>query len=73
VKGEVDSGRFLRSQRGTTRQRWLPESADPRAQAGELVGGGCSGLTTEIPVNPRAREASRDVKQSTRTRNRRMT
>jgi hypothetical protein len=48
-------------------------SAGPRAQAGELVGGECFGLTTVIPVNPRARGASRDVKQSTRARNRRMT
>jgi hypothetical protein len=73
VKGGVGSGRFLRSQRGTTRRRWWPESAGPRAQAGELVGGEYSGLTTAIPVNPRARGASQDVKQSTRARNRRMT
>jgi hypothetical protein len=72
VKGGVGSGRFLRSQQGTTRRRWWPESGGPRAQAGELVGGECSGLTTMIPVNPRARGASRDVKQSTRARNRRM-
>jgi hypothetical protein len=73
VKGGVGSGRFLRSQRGTAQWWWWPESAGPRAQAGELVGGECSGLTTAIPVNPRARGASRDVKQSTRARNRRMT
>jgi hypothetical protein len=73
VKGGVGSGRFLRSQRGTARRRWWPESAGPRAQAGELVSGECSGLTTAIPVNPRARGASQDVKQSTRARNRRMT
>jgi hypothetical protein len=73
VKGEVGSRRFLRSQRGTTRRLWWPESAGPRAQAGELIGGKCSGLTTAIPVNPRARGASRDVKQSTRARSRRMT
>jgi hypothetical protein len=73
AKGGVVSGRFLRSQRGTARRRWWPESAGPRAQAGELVGGECSGLTTVIQVNPRARGASRDVKQSTRARNQRMT
>jgi hypothetical protein len=63
----------LRSQRGAARRRWWPESAGPRAQAGELVGGECSGLTTVKQVNPRERGASRDVKQSTRARNRRMT
>jgi hypothetical protein len=73
VKGGVGSGRFLRSQRGTARRQWWPESAGPRAQAGELVGGECSCLTTAILVNPRARGASRDVKQSTRARNQRMT
>jgi hypothetical protein len=73
MKGGVGSGRFLRSQRGTARRRWWPESAGPRAQAGELVGNECSGLTTAIPVNPKARGASRDVKQSTCARNRRMT
>jgi hypothetical protein len=73
VKGGVGSRRFLRSQRGTTRRRWWPESAGPRAQAGELIGGECSGLTTAIQVNPRARGAPRDVKQSTRARNRIMT
>jgi hypothetical protein len=73
VNGEVGSGRFLRSQRGTTRRRWWPESTGPRAQAGELVGSEFSGLTTAIPVNLRAQGASRDVKQSTRARNRRMT
>jgi hypothetical protein len=73
VNGDVGSVRFLRSQQGTTRRRWWPESAGPRAQAGELIGGECSGLTTVIPVNPRAWGASRDVKQLTRARNRRMT
>jgi hypothetical protein len=73
VKGGVGSRRFLRLQRGTARRRWWPESAGPRAQAGELVGGESSGLTTAIQVNPRARGASRDVKQSTRARNLRMT
>jgi hypothetical protein len=72
AKGGVGSGKFWRSQRGTAGRRWWPESAGPRAQAGELVGGECSGLTTSIPVNPRARGASRDVKQSTRARNQRM-
>jgi hypothetical protein len=46
AKGGVSSGRFWRSQRGTTRRRGWPKSAGPRAQAGELVGGECSGLTT---------------------------
>jgi hypothetical protein len=46
AKGGVSSGRFWRSQRGTARRRGWPESAGPRAQAGELVGGECSGLTT---------------------------
>jgi hypothetical protein len=45
VKGGVGYERFLRSQRGMARRRWWPESAGPRAQAGELVGGECSGLT----------------------------
>jgi hypothetical protein len=63
AKGGVGSGRFLRSQRGTARRRWWSESAGPRAQAGELIGGECSGLTTVISVNPRAQGASRDVKQ----------
>jgi hypothetical protein len=73
VKGGVGSGRFLRSQRGTARRWWWPKSDGPRAQAGELIDGECFGLTTAIQVNPRARGASRDVKQSTRARNRRMT
>jgi hypothetical protein len=73
VKGGVGSGRFLWSHRGTARRRWWPELAGPHAQAGELVGGECSGLSTVIPVNPRARGASRDVKKSTRARNRRLT
>jgi hypothetical protein len=72
VKGGVGFGRFLLSQRGTARRRWWPESTGSRAQAGELVGGVCSDLPTAIPVNPRARGASRDVKQSTRARNWRM-
>jgi hypothetical protein len=45
-RGGVGSERFWRSQRGTARWRWWPELAGPRAQAGELVGGECSGLTT---------------------------
>jgi hypothetical protein len=73
VKGGVSSGRFLRSQRGTARRRWWPESAGPRAQAGELVGNECSGLTTMIQVNPRARGASRGVDELTRARNLRTT
>jgi hypothetical protein len=59
TRGEVGSGRFLRSQRGMARRRWWSKSAGPRAQAGELVGGECSGLTTAIPVNPMARGAPR--------------
>jgi hypothetical protein len=69
TEGRVGSERFLRSQRGTARWRWWPESAGPRAQAGELVGGECSDLTTVIQVNPRARGASRDVDELTRARN----
>jgi hypothetical protein len=57
ARGGVGSGRFLRSQRGTARRRWWSESAGPRAQAGELVGSECSGLTTAIPVNPMAQGA----------------
>jgi hypothetical protein len=59
ARGGVGSERFLRSQRGTARRRWWSESADPRAQAGELVCGECSGLTTMILVNPMARGAPR--------------
>jgi hypothetical protein len=43
ARGGVGSGRSWRSQRCTARRRWWPESAGPRAQAGDLVGGGCSG------------------------------
>jgi hypothetical protein len=42
-------------------------------QAGELVGGACSDLSTTIQVNPRAREASQGAKESIRARNRRTT
>jgi hypothetical protein len=73
AKGGVGFGRSLRSQRGAARRRWLPESAGPRAQAGELVGGVCSGLSTVIPVNPRERGASWGANESTRSRNRRIT
>jgi hypothetical protein len=69
----VGFGKSLRSQRGTTRRRWWPESAGPRAQTSELVGGVCSGLSTAIQVNPRARGASWGAKESTRARNRRIT
>jgi hypothetical protein len=69
ARGGVGSGRFWRSQRGMARQRWWSESAGPRAQAGELVGCECSGLTTAIPVNPSARGASQGVYESTRARN----
>jgi hypothetical protein len=42
-------------------------------QAGELVGGGCSGLSMAIQFNPRAQGASRGANESTRARNRRIT
>jgi hypothetical protein len=71
AKGGVGFGRSPRSQRGAARRRWWPESVGPRAQAGELVGGVCSGLATAIQVNPRAREASRGANESTHARNRR--
>jgi hypothetical protein len=63
----------LRSQRGAARRRRWPESAGPRAQAGELVGGVSSGLSTAIQVNPRARGAPRGANESTRARNQRIT
>jgi hypothetical protein len=34
ARGGVGFGRPWRSQRGTARRRWWPESAGPRAQAG---------------------------------------
>jgi hypothetical protein len=71
TKGGVGFGRSLRSQRGAASCRWWPESAGP--QAGELVGGGYSGLSTAIQVNPRAWGASRGAKESTRARNQRIT
>jgi hypothetical protein len=73
AKGGVGFGRSLRLQRGTTWRRWWPESAGPRAQASELVSGGCSGLSTAIQVNPRARGASRGANESTHARNWRIT
>jgi hypothetical protein len=73
AKGGVGFGRSLRTQRGTAWWRWWPESVGPRAQAGELVSGGCSGLSTAIQVNPRARGASRGANESTPARNRRIT
>jgi hypothetical protein len=69
ARGGVGFGRSWRSQRGTARRWWWPESTSPRAQAGELVGGECSGLTTVIPVNPSAWGASQGVDESTRARN----
>jgi hypothetical protein len=69
TRGGVGSGRSWRSQRGTARRQWWSESTGPRAQAGELVGGECSGLTMAIPVNPSARGASQGVDESTRARN----
>jgi hypothetical protein len=48
VRGGVGSWRSWRSQRGTARRRWWPESVGPRAQVGDLVGGEYAGLTTVI-------------------------
>ncbi len=48
ARGGVGFGRSWRSQRGTARRRWWPESVGPRAQAGDLIGGEYSGLTTAI-------------------------
>jgi hypothetical protein len=48
ARGRVGFWRSWRSQRCMARRRWWPESAGPRAQAGDLIGGGCSGLTTAI-------------------------
>jgi hypothetical protein len=42
------SGRLRRSRRGAGRRRRWSESAGPRAQAGEFVGGECSGLLTAV-------------------------
>jgi hypothetical protein len=69
ARGGVGSGRSWRSQRGTARRRWWPESAGPRAQAGGLVGGESSGLTTVIPVISMERGASQGVIESIRARN----
>jgi hypothetical protein len=63
----------MRSQRGAARRRWWSESTGPRAQAGELVGGVCSSLSTAIQVNPRARGAPQGANEPTRARNRRLT
>jgi hypothetical protein len=63
----------LRSRRGTTRRRSWPESVGPRAQAGGLIGGMCSGLLTVVEFNPRAQGASWGAKESTRARNQRKT
>jgi hypothetical protein len=73
AKGGVSSGKSLRSRRGTARWRWWPESVGPRAQAGRLIGGVCSGLLTTVEFNPRAQGASRGAKKTTRARNRRKT
>jgi hypothetical protein len=72
ARGGVDSGRSWRSQRGTTRRQGWPESAGPRAQAGELVGDECSGLTTTLPVNPMAQGASRGDVEAMRAVNQKM-
>jgi hypothetical protein len=73
AKGGVSSGKSLRSRQGTARRWWWLESVEPRAQAGGLVGGVCSGLLTAVEFNPRAQGASRGAKESTRARNRRKT
>jgi hypothetical protein len=73
TKGGVSSGKSLRSRRGTTHRRCWPESVGPRAQAGRLVGGVCSGLLTAVEFNPRPQGASRGAKETTRARNRRKT
>jgi hypothetical protein len=73
VKGGVSSGKSLRSRRGTTRRRRWPESVGPRAQTIGLIGGVCSGLLMAVGFNPKAQEASRGAKGSTRARNRRKT
>jgi hypothetical protein len=73
AKGGVSSRRSWRSRWGTARRRWWPESVGPRAQAGRLIGGVCSGLLTAVEFNPRAQGASRGAKESTRARNRRKT
>jgi hypothetical protein len=69
ARGGVGSGRSWRSQRGTTRRRWWSESAGPRAQASELVGGECSGLITAIPINPMARGAPQGDVETMRAAN----
>jgi hypothetical protein len=69
ARGGVGSGRSWRSQRGMARRRGWPESTGPRAQAGELVDGECSVLTTAIPVNPMARGAPRGVVETMRAVN----
>lgn len=73
AKGGVSSRRSWWSRRGTTRRWWWPESVGPRAQAGALVGGVCSGLLTAVDFNPRAQGASQGAKETTRARNRRKT
>jgi hypothetical protein len=51
------SGRLRRSRRGTgRRQRWS-ELVDPRAQAGEFIGGERSGVLTAGWFNRLARKA----------------
>jgi hypothetical protein len=71
AKGRVGSGRLWRSQRGAARRRGWPESLGLRAQAGVLVGGECTGQTTAIWFNPRARWASWGNVETVCTRNRR--
>jgi hypothetical protein len=69
ARGGVGSGMFLRSQRGTARRRWWSESDGPHAQASELIGGECFGLTTAILVNPMTRGAPRGDVETMRALN----
>jgi hypothetical protein len=46
VRGQVRYGGLWRSRRGADRWWWWSEWAGQRAQAGELIGGEESGLTT---------------------------
>jgi hypothetical protein len=69
AKGTVCFGRSWRLRRGTARRRWWPESVGPRAQAGGLVGGVCSGLLTVVEFNSIAQGASRGAKEATSARN----
>jgi hypothetical protein len=67
ARGGVGFGRSWQSQRGTARRRWWPESADPRAQAGDLVGVGTCYQVQGDPTGVRVdvnRVLARDGKSS---------